>query len=94
MRKKLHFPTKNLWSHFYGDNTLTELVRKKNDTDKYDKILLPYSIWYNSNILHTLKVNLTRKAHFSEVQENKFSFINSTIMKSFKTMDLSTIKSF
>lgn len=50
--------------------------------------------WYNSNILHTLKVNLTRKAHFSEVQENKFSFINSTIMKSFKTMDLSTIKSF
>lgn len=44
--------------------------------------------WY-SNILHTHKINLTRKAHFSEVQENKFSFINSMIMKSFKTMDLS-----
>lgn len=45
MRKKLHFPRKNRWSHFYGDSTLKELARKKNtDTDKYDKILLPNSI--------------------------------------------------
>lgn len=42
--KNIHFPTKNLQSSFFGDNTLTELARKNTDTDKYDKILLPYSI--------------------------------------------------
>lgn len=44
--------------------------------------------WYNSSILHTHKTNLNRKAPFSENQENKLCFINSLIMKSFKTMDL------
>lgn len=42
--KNIHFPTKNLWSPFFGDNTSTELTRKNTDTDQYDKILLPYSI--------------------------------------------------
>lgn len=44
--------------------------------------------WYSSSILRTHKINLNRKAPFSENEENKFSFINSMIMKSFKTMDL------
>lgn len=45
-------------------------------------------LWYNSSILYTHKINFNRKAPFSENEENKFSFINSMIMKSFKTMDL------
>lgn len=35
-----------LWRHHLKKNsaTLTELARKNSDTDKYDKILLPYSV--------------------------------------------------